>query len=324
MEPAISVIIPVYNGEAYLTECLGNVVHQTLPSIEILLVDDASTDGSLSIMEECRRQFPETVKVIALTKNQGAGGARNAAIDVARGTYIGFVDCDDLVDVTMYEKLYQKACAEDDDIVDCGYYKQADDIAMLHTSDELTGELDAAKRRELIVSGGYIVSKLFHRRLFCNPRLRFRTHAILEDSDFLNVAYVEAKKIGNVKEVLYYYREQPHSSSRVVDAGRYVHHILEAMWANYDKLHDLPSYAEIRDAVEYEILQMYSYGVNISLKAGNQTYLEELAAMKKKTVSGDDKNPYVEAKIPAMDRELMRRNDVNPEQLLADLPTLFR
>jgi hypothetical protein len=138
------------------------------------------------------------------------------------------------------------------------------------------------------------------------------------------VAYVEAKKIGNVKEVLYYYREQPQSSSCVVDAGRYVYHILEAMWANYDKLHDLPSYGALRDAVEYEILQMYSYGVNISLKAGNLTYLKELAAMKKKTVFGGDNNPYVLAKIPAMDRELMRRNDADPKQLLADLPTLFR
>ena len=75
MYPAVSVIIPVYNGEKYLAECLGNVVNQTLKEIEIILVNDASKDGSLAVMRDCQSQFPEKVKVIDSKENLGAGGA---------------------------------------------------------------------------------------------------------------------------------------------------------------------------------------------------------------------------------------------------------
>ena len=102
MSTAVSIIVPVYNAERYLTECLGNIVNQTLQNIEVILVNDASTDGSLSLMRECEHQYPDKVRVIDSKENLGAGGARNLGIKMARGEYIGFADSDDMVDVTMY------------------------------------------------------------------------------------------------------------------------------------------------------------------------------------------------------------------------------
>ncbi len=322
MDPAVSVIIPVYNGEKYLAECLGNIVNQTLKEIEIILVNDASKDGSLSIMKDCQRQFPEKVKVIDSEENLGAGGARNLGIAQAIGRYIGFVDCDDIVDIHMYEKLYARAAEKDCDIVDCGYYKQAEDLAIVHTSDELTGKLDINKRRELIVGGGYIVTKLFRRTLFEDTNLRFRRNAILEDSDFLTYVFATAKTIENVKEVFYYYRNNEESSSNTNQLQRYCSNIYEAMKNIYEKLHGLPSYPQLKDAVEYEILQMYSYGVNMCLGAclnGDlqaKEMMKKLAHEKKRTVTGNYENPYVQAKQMPLDILVMQKNDEGADGLL--------
>lgn len=320
---AVSIIIPIYNAERCLTECLGNIVNQTLQSIEIILVNDASTDGSISIMRECQRQFPEKVHIIDSKENLGAGGARNLGIEAAKGEYLGFVDCDDLVDVTMYEKLYAKAKEGDYDVVDSGYYKQAEDLAILHVSDELSGELDGGKRRELIVGGGYIVSKIFRRNLFSDKKLRFRRNVILEDADFLVYLYGTIHNIGNVKEVFYYYRDNQSSSSNVKNADSYYQSIYEAMSAIYGKASELMNYQEIQEAVEYELLQMYSYGVNVCLKSyleqkddRCEEKLDKIARLKKKIVHGGYENRYVCAKIGQMDVEIMRLNDKCPKELL--------
>lgn len=322
MYPAVSVIIPVYNGEKYLAECLGNMVNQTLGELEIILVNDASGDNSLSIMKECERQFPGKVKVIDSGKNLGAGGARNLGIELASGSYIGFADGDDLVDIHMYEKLYKRAAEKNCDIVDCGYYKQADDLAIVHTSDELTGKLDLQKRKELIVGGGYIVTKLFRRELFEDRNVRFRNNVILEDSDFLTYLFATVQTIENVKEVLYFYRDNGESSSNTSQPERYCFQICEAMKGIYAKLHGLSNYCDLRDAVEYEMLQMYSYGVNICLKAcldGTPQalkLLQKLAAQKKQVISGDYRNPYIQAKLAGLDIQIMEKNDEGAEVLL--------
>lgn len=321
---AVSIIIPIYNAEKYLAECLGNVVNQTLEDMEIILVNDASTDGSMSIIRDCKEQYPDKVVVIDSEENLGAGGARNLGIEVCKGEYVGFVDSDDIIDVTMYEKLYAKAKEGDYDVVDCGYYKQAEDMAILHISDELSGVLTDEKRKEIIAGGGYIVSKVFRRELFTDRKLRFRRNVILEDSDFLTYLYGTVHSIGTVKEVLYYYRHNAVSSSNVKSAEKYYDNIYKAMQGIYEKMSGLPNYLKLQGAVEYELLQMYSYGVNICLKAymvsadmSWKASMEKIARLKKKTVEGGYENPYVQAKIGELDIAIMQMNDKNTETLLA-------
>ena len=319
----VSIVIPVYNAEKYLIECLGNVVHQTLQDIEIILVNDASTDNSLAIMRECEKQFPDKVKVIDSPVNLGAGGARNLGIEAAKGEYIGFVDSDDRIDVTMYEKLYAKAKEANYDVVDCGYYKQSEDLAIIHVSDELTGTLTLEKRKQLIVSGGYIVSKIFRRDLFGDTNLRFRKNVILEDSDFLTYLYATANNIGNVKEVLYFYRDNQISSSNVKAMDKYYYNICEAMGAIHKKMLQTSNYEDIKEAVEYELVQMYSYGVNICLKSYLQnqdadilTKLKQIARLKQAVVASGYENPYIVAKMGRLDIDIMQMNDKSTEELL--------
>ena len=102
--PKVSVIIPVYNVEQYLHECLDSVINQTLKEIEIICVDDGSTDSSLEILKEYAAK-DNRITVIA-QENLHAGVARNAGLTVAKGEYVHFLDSDDWVDLDTYEKLY--------------------------------------------------------------------------------------------------------------------------------------------------------------------------------------------------------------------------
>lgn len=106
--PKVSAIIPVYNTEKYLEKCLDSVCNQTLSDIEIICIDDCSTDGSLEILKDYA-QKDNRIKLIEFKENKGAAVARNTGIKTATGEYIGFIDSDDFIDLDFYEKLYNKA-----------------------------------------------------------------------------------------------------------------------------------------------------------------------------------------------------------------------
>lgn len=103
--PAVSVIVPVYNTEKYLEECIRSLTEQTLSSLELIFVDDGSTDASPKILERYRARDPEHIRVIT-QKNAGQGKARNVGLAAATGEYVGFVDSDDYVDRRMYAAMY--------------------------------------------------------------------------------------------------------------------------------------------------------------------------------------------------------------------------
>ena len=107
MNPLVSIIVPIYNVEKYLSKCINSIVNQTLANIEIILIDDGSTDFSGSIADQYAKN-DSRIKVIH-KNNEGQGAARNIGIDLAKGDYIGFVDSDDWIDFDMYEKLYKSA-----------------------------------------------------------------------------------------------------------------------------------------------------------------------------------------------------------------------
>lgn len=118
MQPKVSIIIPVYNIKKYLRECLDSVCNQTLKEIQVIAVDDGSTDGSADICREFEKKYP-TIFSYYYKENGGAASARNLGIEHAVGEYIGFVDSDDWVEPDMYEKMYCVAENNNVDIVFC-------------------------------------------------------------------------------------------------------------------------------------------------------------------------------------------------------------
>ena len=105
MDIKISIIVPIFNSENYLSRCIESLIHQSLKEIEIILVNDCSIDNSLSIAEEYKNKYSHLIKLINNETRRGPGGARNAGIKAANGKYIGFVDSDDDVFYTMYEEI---------------------------------------------------------------------------------------------------------------------------------------------------------------------------------------------------------------------------
>lgn len=130
--PKVSIVIPTYNVENYLRECMESIVNQTLRDIEIICVNDGSTDGSLKIL----REYAERDQRIILIdkKNEGYGVGMNTGIDIASGEYIGIVEPDDFVSLSMYEDLYNAAKENELDFIKADFYR--------FTRDNRTGKLN--------------------------------------------------------------------------------------------------------------------------------------------------------------------------------------
>lgn len=120
----VSVIVPIYNAEKYLEQCLDSIVNQTLREIEIILIDDGSTDGSAEI---CKKYLDDERVIYHYKDNAGAVMARKDGVELAHGRYIGFVDSDDWVEATMYETMYNAAEEAAADIVFCNCIQNEND-----------------------------------------------------------------------------------------------------------------------------------------------------------------------------------------------------
>lgn len=119
--PKVSVVVPIYNVEKYLRQCLDSLVNQTLKELEIICVDDGSVDSSKEIIREYM-QKDERVKLIAKEKNSGYGNSMNQGFDMASGEYIGILESDDFAELTMYEKLYETAHENELDVVKSSFW----------------------------------------------------------------------------------------------------------------------------------------------------------------------------------------------------------
>ena len=138
----------------------------------------------------------------------------------------------------------------------------------MHASDELTGTLNGYKRSELIASGGYFWSKLIKKSFIDRVGLEFREHCILEDFETLMYLFATADSIGNVKEILYCYKNYPTSISKCVNADSYYNNDSAAIEAIYNKLSSLPDYFKIQYAVEYSIYNLCALTLNTCLNLG--------------------------------------------------------
>ena len=220
MNPNVSIIIPVYNTSKYLDRCMNSVLRQTLTNIEIILVDDGSTDNS---GELCDTYLDKDERVVVLHKeNGGLTSAWKAGAEVSIGEFIGFVDSDDWILADMYETMYQAAIKEKAEIVCCGIKHVFEKEVRAPWDDEMNLPKDTYTKEEMaqeifpgLINNGHFmgrglqpnrVSKIVKRKLvisnmeFCDNRV-----SVGEDYQFSLAVFLDASKIHVLKNYLPYY-----------------------------------------------------------------------------------------------------------------------
>ena len=207
----VSVIIPIYNAEKYLAECLDSILNQTLQDIEIICVNDGSRDHSLDILDKYAKKDARVV--VTTQENSGQSSARNAGMDMARGEYISFVDSDDYIDITMLEKLYNTAKIADCDIAICDLwlnYVDSGELAYYRNPMVLTflkhKNFNICEYPEILTFIG-VWDRIYKRSFVNKYNIRFPVGLIYEDHLFTFQAIVQSQKNVVVNERLYYYRK---------------------------------------------------------------------------------------------------------------------
>ena len=211
----LSVIIPVYNVENYLNECLDSVTSQTLDDMEIICIDDGSTDNSPDILKEYSKK-DKRIKIIT-KENGGQATARNLGIKEAQGEYIAFVDSDDFIEPTMFEKLYTKAKDNNLDIAMCKiatYDNQTKEIKdnvwyyMLGVFRDFEKDIFNHKDTKEFTCHIAVTpyNKIYKTTLLKENNILFPEGLIFEDEKFFYDTYLRAKRVSIVDEFLYYYR----------------------------------------------------------------------------------------------------------------------
>ena len=232
--PKMTVIIPVYNTAPYLYRCLNSVINQRLRELEILVVNDGSTDNSLQILEEFAGKDAR-IKIIN-QKNQGPSVARNTGLECATGEYVTFLDSDDWFDPIMCYNMYRKALREKSDIVMC----------TLTCIDSQTGqEVPDPYCNEIFLPQKYFrqafsvkdilpdflslpvfaCSKVYRRAFLEQHRLRFIPHTFMEDNPFFFESFLHAERISALYARFYYYRINRSASTMSSKDERFFDHI---------------------------------------------------------------------------------------------------
>ena len=221
MNPLISVIVPVYNVEEYLDRCVESIVNQTYKNLEIILVDDGSTDSSGQKCDEWKARDDRIV--VKHKKNGGQASARNEGLRIAKGEFIGFVDSDDCIDISMYESMHMIILENDCDIVECSmklFFTQSDELCKSGT-----GEVIIFNREEAVedfirddhlmctVPNMLLKSEIATRVMFDEGR----TH---EDILWPYRAYSLANKIVFIDRTYYFYYQRSDSTMNITYSSK--------------------------------------------------------------------------------------------------------
>lgn len=217
MECTVSVIMPVYNVSKYLAQCLDSVLNQTMQNIEIICVNDASTDHSLEILTDYQKK-DERIRIITLKRNSGVAIARNEGMKKAKGKYIYFIDSDDfLIDRTALEQLYGLSEQKD---LECVLFDTLVVTEDNETYGSFSRELDAGRiydGQEVFATNRWdaVWAQFWKKDFLIGNKLFFQKELISEDRLFTTYALLKAHRVGVIGEAFYAYRRRDDSRSSI-------------------------------------------------------------------------------------------------------------
>ena len=201
MSKKVSVIVPIFNAEKYLQETLDSLTSQTMKDIEILCIDDGSTDDSFKIMEHYQALFPNLIKIFTKV-NGGIADARNFGLSKVTSPYFGFLDSDDTVEPKMFETLYNKAIEEDADVIFSDFYWS------YPNKETVIKDGPFANNKEILTSMfATLWNKLYRTDFIKSLDVHFPTGYRYEDASFLYKITPYIKKWSYVSEPFVHYRQ---------------------------------------------------------------------------------------------------------------------
>lgn len=270
----LSIIVPVYNmaSDNKLNFCMDSLLNQNIHDYEIIAVDDASTDESLTILKEFEKAHPEMIRVIHYDKNKRQGGAKNEGLKVARGEWIGFIDSDDWVTPDFYENLLAKAKETGADLVGCDYnlvteHTMTPGKIVENNSLEQTGVLTKEKHQMLILRSGSMVIKIYKHDVIKKNNLSFPEGIFYEDNCAGPLWSLYFTHYEKVKKPMYFYYQHQVST---------VHHISEAKCRDrmeaadllYQECESRGFLEEYYDEIEYRYTELYLTNTLFSYLSG--------------------------------------------------------
>jgi len=277
----ISIIIPVYNVEKYLRQCLDSVVNQTMREIQIICVNDGSTDGSLAILREYEAR--DSRFEIIDKPNGGASSARNAAYPFICGKYTLFVDSDDWIESELCEKTYRKAEITGAQMTAFAYQRGSGRIILsLSPADKTT-----VKEKLPLLDSSSACNKLWYTDFLLNNKLYFPEGLVWSEDGFVNwMAVTQADRIAVLPELLYHYRCTPNSVTQTT--GVYFMHQILAYEKIRKYLLESGYYTDYRDKfISQKLRVLYENYVHLptSMKP-------KFATMIRESLSADDREFY--------------------------------
>lgn len=203
--PKVSIIVPVYNTEKYLENCLNSLVNQSLKDLEIIIVNDGSTDNSEAIINRFKQDYPN--KIISLKKeNGGLSDARNYGLTYANSEYVGFVDSDDYVELNMFEKLYTTAKEKNLDLAECNF------VWEYPNKTKIDYGFNYLDKKDFFLLGRVMVcNKLFKTSIIKNNNIVFPKSLNYEDIEFFYKLIPYINNYCLVDDVFYHYMQRENS-----------------------------------------------------------------------------------------------------------------
>lgn len=280
IEIFFSIIVPIYNVENYLSDCLDSIFAQSFKNFEVVCINDASTDNSYNILIEYAKEH-SNVKVINLIKNQGLSHARNVGMNIASGKYLVFVDSDDKIVPNMLETLWENVKNEDIDLlyfnmeflVETNWAKEKIrevnyiEYEGIYSGIQMFAELYKSKQMKVEVC-----RQLFSKEFINNNNIRFYEGILHEDNLFSFICAMKAKKVKNINEKLYIYRQRDGSIMSAINEKR-MESLIIVISEIYHYWKENSSILEIDDIIESYLLDLLSVAKKYRKYFSNHTKL---------------------------------------------------
>ncbi len=311
----LSVIVPVYNmaGDGKLNYCLDSLVNQTLENMEIIAVDDKSTDNSLEILRDYEKKYPEKFKVIASPENRRQGGAKNLGLKEATGRFIGFMDSDDWMKEDAYEKMFNLA-------VETGADAVGTDMSLVyeHTmtpakqvncnNSAQTGILNHETRENFLLKPGPVVTKIYAREVFFDRPFAFPEHISYEDNATMTDIVMRIKHFEYIPEANYFYYQHGSSTTHSITKKK-CEERMEAMRIMYNHSKENGSLTEYKEAIEYQFANMFYRNTLFTYMQGDMkkepAFVESLGREMTEYFPDFRENPYYLKEVNKYERDLI-------------------